>query len=112
MPVIVLRQSRRVYLAVDNLRRYKVEPRRCCFVIALKRGDVVHWLEMREIVEEFYDVTPLPGVLPPMLDFKTDEIHPSIAGSFVSGAAGGSGVSRRPSQVLQSSRGQCDGRHY
>jgi uncharacterized protein (TIGR03032 family) len=60
----------------DNLKRYKVEPRTALFVIDLRTGDVVHWLEMRGLVEELYDVAVLPGVRRPMaVGFKTDEIR-------------------------------------
>jgi uncharacterized protein (TIGR03032 family) len=60
----------------DNLKRHKVEPRTALFVIDLKSGDVVHWLEMRGLVEELYDVAVLPGVRRPMaVGFKTDEIR-------------------------------------
>lgn len=45
-------------------------------VIELKRGDIVHWLNIRGIVEELYDVALLPGVVRPMaLGFKSDEIR-------------------------------------
>ena len=60
----------------DNLRRHKVEPRTALFVIDLRSGDTVHWLEMRGVVEELYDVAVLPGVRRPMaLGFKSDEIR-------------------------------------
>jgi uncharacterized protein (TIGR03032 family) len=60
----------------DNLKRHKVEPRTALFVIDLRSGDVVHWLEMRGVVEELYDVAVLPGVRRPMaVGFKTDEIR-------------------------------------
>ncbi len=60
----------------DNLRRHKVEPRTALFVVDLRTGDVVHWLEIRGIVEELYDVGILPGVRRPMaVGFKTDEIR-------------------------------------
>ena len=64
-------------LALDeNLKQHKVEPRTALFVIDVRSGDVVHWLEIRGIVEELYDVAVLPGVRRPMaLGFKTDEVR-------------------------------------
>jgi uncharacterized protein (TIGR03032 family) len=64
-------------LALDeNLKRHKVEARTALFVVDLRSGDVVHWLEMRGVVEELYDVAVLPSVRRPMaLGFKTDEIR-------------------------------------
>jgi uncharacterized protein (TIGR03032 family) len=45
-------------------------------VIDLRTGDAVHWLRIEGVVEELYDVIPLPGVRTPMaLGFKTDEIR-------------------------------------
>ena len=45
-------------------------------VIDLKSGDTVHWLNIAGVVEEFYDVAVLPGVVRPMaLGFKSDEIR-------------------------------------
>ncbi|HJV68770.1 TIGR03032 family protein [Ideonella sp.] len=45
-------------------------------VIDLRTGDAVHWLRFDGIVDELYDVIPLPGVRTPMaLGFKTDEIR-------------------------------------
>jgi hypothetical protein len=40
----------------------------------------VHWLRIEGIVDELYDVIPLPGVRCPMaLGFKTDEIRRVIS---------------------------------
>jgi uncharacterized protein (TIGR03032 family) len=45
-------------------------------VIDLKTGDTVHWLNIKGVVEELYDVAVLPGVVRPMaLGFKSDEIR-------------------------------------
>lgn len=42
----------------------------------MRSGDVVHWLRIEGMVQELYDVVPLPGVRRPMaLGFKTDEIR-------------------------------------
>jgi hypothetical protein len=44
--------------------------------IDLRSGDIVHWLNIQGIVEEFYDVAVLPGVVrPTALGFKSDEIR-------------------------------------
>jgi hypothetical protein len=59
----------------DNLKSRKAEARCGIQVIDLRTGDAVHWLRFEGIVEELYDVIPLPGVQRPMaLGFKTDEI--------------------------------------
>lgn len=45
-------------------------------MINLKSGDIEHWLEFSESIEELYDVVTLPGVRrPKALGFKTDEIR-------------------------------------
>jgi len=49
-------------------------------VIDLRTGDAVHWLHIDGVVNELYDVVPLPGVRRPMaLGFKTDEIRRVIS---------------------------------
>jgi uncharacterized protein (TIGR03032 family) len=60
----------------DRLRERGAEARCGVQVIDLRSGDVVHWLRIEGIVQELYDVVPLPGVRRPMaLGFKTDEIR-------------------------------------
>jgi uncharacterized protein (TIGR03032 family) len=60
----------------ENLQRHKVEPRAGLMVIDLKSGDAVHWLEIRGVVNELYDVVVLPEVRRPRaIGFKTDEIR-------------------------------------
>ncbi len=50
------------------------------YVIDIRSGDVVHWLNIEGIVEELYDVVAMPGVRRPMaLGFKTDEIRRTIS---------------------------------
>ena len=50
---------------------------RCSLLIVdLRTGDAVHWLRIEGVVEELYDVAPLPGVRRPMaIGFVTDEIR-------------------------------------
>jgi len=60
----------------DRLRAHGAEARCGVQVIDLRTGDAVHWLRIDGIVDELYDVIPLPGVRTPMaLGFKTDEIR-------------------------------------
>ena len=60
----------------DRLRERGAEARCGVQVIDLRTGDVVHWLRIEGVVQELYDVVPLPGVRRPMaLGFKTDEIR-------------------------------------
>jgi len=64
-------------LPLDELLTEKNASARCALqVIDLKSGDVVHELRIEGVVDELYDVCPLPGVRQPMaLGFKTDEIR-------------------------------------
>lgn len=60
----------------DHLKAKQAEPRCGIQVVDLRSGDVVHWVRFEGVVEELYDVIPLPGVRRPMaLGFKTDEIR-------------------------------------
>ena len=60
----------------ERLRERGAEARCGVQVIDLRSGDVVHWLRIEGMVQELYDVVPLPGVRRPMaLGFKTDEIR-------------------------------------
>jgi len=60
----------------DRLKSKHVEARCGIQVIDLRTGDIVHWLRMEGIVNELYDVVPLPEARRPMaLGFKTDEIR-------------------------------------
>lgn len=60
----------------DRLRERETNARCGLQVIDLRTGDAVHWLRIDGIVDELYDVIPLPGVRTPMaLGFKTDEIR-------------------------------------
>jgi uncharacterized protein (TIGR03032 family) len=64
-------------LALDEqLKTRKAEPRCGIQVIDLRTGDAVHWVRIEGVVDELYDVVPLPGARRPMaLGFKTDEIR-------------------------------------
>src|SRR5215203_5099147 len=56
------------------------EPRCGLLVIDLRRGDVVHSLQLEGVVEELYDVAVLPGTRRPMaLGLKTDEIRRTLS---------------------------------
>lgn len=60
----------------DNLKSHQVEARCGIQVVDLRTGDMVHWLRMEGVVNELYDVIPLPGIRrPKALGFKTDEIR-------------------------------------
>ena len=64
----------------DNLASRGAEARCGLFVIDLRSGDVVHWLDIEGIVSELYDVVILPNVKRPMaLGFKTDEIRRTLS---------------------------------
>jgi uncharacterized protein (TIGR03032 family) len=64
-------------LALDARLREKDAEARCgLWVIDVRSGVVVHWLELEGVVAELYDVGVLPGVRrPTALGFKTDEIQ-------------------------------------
>ena len=63
-------------LALDDALTDKQTEARCALqVIDLKSGDIVHWLRIDGIVEELYDVVPLPGAKRPMaVGIISDEI--------------------------------------
>jgi uncharacterized protein (TIGR03032 family) len=64
----------------EQLKSRNAEARCGVQVIDLRTGDAVHWLRIEGIVDELYDVIPLPGVRCPMaLGFKTDEIRRVIS---------------------------------
>jgi uncharacterized protein (TIGR03032 family) len=67
-------------LKLDEMLAEKGVSARCgILVIDLKRGDIVHWLDIHGLVQELYDVVALPGVIRPMgLGFKSDEIRRSL----------------------------------
>jgi uncharacterized protein (TIGR03032 family) len=79
--VVGLSQSRRertfAGLALDqHLKEKDAEPRCGLWVVDLRSGTVVHWLELHGVVIELYDVAVLPGVRRPMaLGFQSDEIQ-------------------------------------
>lgn len=64
-------------LALDQRLKEKDAEARCgLWVIDLRSGHVVHWLELEGVVIELYDVAVLPGVRRPMaLGFHSDEIQ-------------------------------------
>jgi len=63
----------------DNLKKHDAEPHCGVCVIDLRSGDLVHWLWLKGVVNELYDVVALPGVRrPSALGFKTDEIRRTI----------------------------------
>lgn len=64
----------------EALKSRKAEARCGLQIVDLRTGDVVHWLRIEGVVDELYDVIPLPGVRSPMaLGFKTDEIRRVIS---------------------------------
>jgi len=64
----------------ERLQAARVEPRCGVQVIDLRSGDVVHWLRLEGVVDELYDVVPLPGVrCPSVIGFKSDEIRRVIS---------------------------------
>ncbi|MEO8606099.1 MAG: TIGR03032 family protein, partial [bacterium] len=79
--IVGLSQSRRERtfsgLALDDRLREKDAEARCgLWVIDLRSGTVVHWLQLEGVVIELYDVVALPGVRRPMaLGFQSDEIQ-------------------------------------
>lgn len=64
-------------LALDDRLRDKDSDARCgVWVIDLRTGNVVHWLQLEGVVIELYDVVVLPGTRRPMaLGFQSDEIR-------------------------------------
>lgn len=70
-------------LALDEeLRRRDAETHCGICVIDLRSGDLVHWLWLRGVVQELYDVVVLPGVRrPSALGFNTDEICRTLSGA-------------------------------
>lgn len=64
----------------DNLRDGGAEARCQIAVIDLRTFDLVHWLRIKGVVQELYDVVALPGVRRPMaIGFKTDEIRRTLS---------------------------------
>lgn len=63
-------------LALDDRLTAKNTTARCgIYVIDLRSGDIVHWLQMEGVVTELYDVQVLPGVKrPTALGFRSNEI--------------------------------------
>jgi hypothetical protein len=60
----------------EKLHKHKVGSRRGLLVIDLKSGDTVHWLDIKGVVSEPYDMAALPSVQRSMaIGFKTDEIR-------------------------------------
>ncbi len=60
----------------ERLEQAGIAPRCALYVVNLKTGDMEHWLEIRGVVQELYDVATLPGIIRPMaLGFRTDEIR-------------------------------------
>ncbi len=60
----------------ERLTKLKTEARCGLCVVDLKRGDIVHWLDIDGVITELYDVAVLLGVKRPMaLGFATDEIR-------------------------------------
>ena len=45
----------------ERLERERVAPRCGLMVVDLRTGDIAHWLRIRGVVRELYDVTALPG---------------------------------------------------
>lgn len=64
-------------LELDNRLEEKNAEARCALhIIDLNSGDIVHWIRMKGIVRELYDVAVLPDVKRPMaIGFQTDEIR-------------------------------------
>lgn len=64
----------------DALSRRKVEARCGLQVVDLRTGDAVHWLRFEGMVEELYDVIPLPRARnPSLIGFVSDEIRRLIS---------------------------------
>jgi len=58
------------------LTKRNAKPKCGIYVVRLDTGDVEHWLEFDETINELYDLVTLPGVRrPKALGFKTDEIR-------------------------------------
>jgi uncharacterized protein (TIGR03032 family) len=63
----------------DALAGKGASPRCGLLIVDLRRGDVVHSLQIEGMVRELYDVAVLPGVLAPAaLGFKSEEIRRTI----------------------------------
>lgn len=63
----------------ENLSERKGEARCGVYIIDLRSGDVVQWLQLEGVIQELYDVVVLPGVVrPKALGFKTDEINTTV----------------------------------
>jgi len=63
----------------EQLAARNAEPRCGLLIIDLRTGDTVHWLRLDGVVEELYDVAPMPGVRRPMaLGFQSEEILRTI----------------------------------
>lgn len=63
----------------DHLKARDAEAHCGLCVIDLRTGDLVHWLWLKGVVRELYDVVVLPGVRrPSALGFRTDEIRRTL----------------------------------
>ena len=64
----------------DALNKKGAEARCGLHVIDLRTGDAVHWVRIKGVVRELYDVVMLPGAMRPMaIGFQTDEIRRVIS---------------------------------
>ena len=62
------------------LKKRDAEPRCGLYIIDLRSGDIVHWLRLRGMVNELYDVAALPRVIRPMaVGMVSDEIRRVIS---------------------------------
>jgi len=62
-----------------RLAKQVTEPRCGISVVDLNTGDTVHWVRIKGVVNELYDIAILKGVRRPMaLGFKTDEIRRTL----------------------------------
>jgi len=81
IPQVVIGENRTFQgLALDdNLKSRDAEAHCGLGVIDLRSGDLVHWLWLKGVVQELYDVVTLSGVQrPSALGFKTDEIRRTL----------------------------------
>ncbi len=76
-------------LALDDRLHEKDAEARCgLMVIDLNTGKLAHWVDLKGVVIELYDVQSLPGVVRPQaLGFKNDEINRVVAIESADGEA-------------------------
>lgn len=64
----------------ERLERLNIQQRCGLIIVDLNSGKIVHWLSIRGVISELYDVTFLPGITRPYTPgFSEPDLHRSVA---------------------------------